>query len=443
MARFLIVVGLPKAGTTFLYAQCAQRPDVFAMPLGNKEVDYFRRGRDLAEYQGLFAPGEDLVRVDASPLYIDDLERALANMRHALSGHEVRVVVCLRDPLERAYSHYLHDVAQNQKIVGHADYGFWSPTVMAKYLFPLAPRVARLQEVFGAENVFGFAFGADLCGFETMLREFAGLEDTWSLDLSSNPAPGFTSPQSYYNAEQDMEIPVEGALYRLPAGHLLVMNRQFSLYRQQIHRPLAEQIVLRQATITRSFDTGMLEQATRARIYGDMAEAAQRLGLDIAFDSGPRRLQSQPSDGLPPQILNQLKPVITLDAAVRKMFATGVQSTSRTIVDMPSAGPSLARDMAWMSLAQARDAAAKQSAHDLQRRVVHRFGPIPHYIESLMAWEVARGRYDRALTLFDGHGGAAALLWPMDLVHFLRSRGIELPPDVAAQFQRAGVRVAA
>lgn len=440
--RFLIVVGLPKSGTTFLYAQAAKRPDVFAMPVGAKEVDYFRRGGDLDAYLGLFQGGAEAgkVYVDCSPLYIDDLDNALGNMRQALDGHDVRIVVCLRDPLQRAFSHYLHDVATNQTIVGHGDFGFWSPTVMAKYLFPLATRVAKLQDAFGAENVHGFAFGSDLSPFQDMLREFAGLDAEWGLDLSSNPAPGFTSPQSYYNADADIEVPINGTLYRLPAGHFLVMNRQFSLYRKHMHRPLAERLVMRQSSLTRQFDTGMLSDATRARIYDDTAAAAKALGLGMDLDPSAKVFHSTPSSGLPPHILDQLQPVCQLEDAVQLMFSTGTQRANRNIVEMPSAGPSLSRDMARIALSTQRDPAETEPVNFILQHVVETYGPIPHYIESIMRWDVARGNYDSALARFDAYGGAGALLYPIDLANFLRARNITLSDEVEAKFREAGVR---
>lgn len=448
--KFLIVVGLPKSGTTFLYAETAKRADRFVMPVAAKEVDYFRRGRDLDQYLSLFeggagdgdGTGGDRVYMDASPLYIDDLDTSLDNMAHALAGQDVRIVVCFRDPLERAYSHYLHDVAQNQKITGHGDYSFWSPTVMAKYLFPLAPRVQALVDRFGTDRVHGFAFGTDMSGFEQMLRDFAGLEPDWSLNLRDNPAPGFTSPQCLYNAEADTEVAIRGHLYALRAGHMLVLNRQFSLHRPDMHRPLAEQIMMRQASLTRSLDTGMLADGTRARIYDDSRRAAALTGLDLPLDDGPRLMQSRISEDVPDWILKRLKPICTLDSAVEQMFATGTQRSMKTIAQMPGAGVSLARDMARINLAHHRDPDETTSVRDLQRHIVHTHGPIPYYIEGLMNYEVARGNYDAALGLFESYGGAGALLWPIDLAHFLLLRQITLPDEVAARFRASGIRVA-
>lgn len=445
--KVLIVAGLPKSGTTFLYAQAARRPDAFALPRGAKEVDYFRRGRDPDAYRALFdGEGRDgRVLFDASPLYIDDIEGSLANMRTALAGWEVRVIVCLRDPLERAFSHYLHDAAQHQKLFGHGDFGFWSPTVMARYLFPVAPRVARLQEVFGKAQVAGFAFGANPGETETVLRDFANLGPDWRLDFSENPAPGFTAPQSLYNADAETEVPLQGRIHRLPPGHLLVINRQFSLYRDRIDRAVAERIVLRQATLTRRLDTGMLRPGTRARLCDDMARAAAMLGLDMPLSPDPRVYHARPSEDLPAHILDRLTPLCAPDAAIAALYDHPARRSTDAVTAMPFAGASLPREMARLTRAWEGGPDLPPdmpSVQEIQRRILRDHGPVPLVIESLMTWEVLHGRHDVALALFDAWGGADRLLWPMDLAHVLKARGVVLPPEVADRFRAAGIRTA-
>src|SRR5690606_32504988 len=137
-------------------------------------------------------------------------------------------------------------------------------------------------------------FGSDLTAFQDRLRDFAGLDDAWRLDLGHNPAPGFTSPQVWYNHDSDSEIPLKGARYLLPKGQLLVVNRQFSILRKRIHAPLAEQLVMRQSSLTRQFDTGMLEERTRDRLYDDMAEAARLMDLPLPLDRSARILHAKP-----------------------------------------------------------------------------------------------------------------------------------------------------
>jgi len=439
--RFLIIFGLPKSGTTFLFNECSKRPDIFAMPRHTKEVDYFRRGKDRDSYLALFENSDNKTVVDSSPLYIDDIVLSASNIKYALAQDSVRIVVCLRDPLERAYSHYLHDVAQHQKILGHADYSFSSPSVFAKYIFPIAPRIRFLLDKFGADNVYSFAFGNAAENLEHLLRDYSGLESDWRLDITDNPAPGFTSPIVYYNARHDMEVSIGGALHLLPKGQLLVVNRQYSILRADIHPQLAEHIVMRQSSITRHFDTGSLGAQARDLLYDDMAEAANLLGMEMQLDRSPRVLQSKPSESVPRHIAAKLPQIGTLDETVVKLMNFELQPTCKSILAMPHVDISLAREMARLQLAAARDQSEKSTCHSLQLGIVDAFGPIPLYMEALLKHSVAHERYDEALLLFDAYGGPRRLLWPMDLAHFLASRQITLPAHVAERFQQAGIRI--
>lgn len=113
----LFIVGAAKAGTTSLYEYLRGHPDVFFPSI--KEPHFFtevrpapehryaqrrfvtRREEYLALYEG--AKGKAL-RGDASPSY---LWCPAAPARIAQVSPEARIVVLLRDPIERAYSHYL------------------------------------------------------------------------------------------------------------------------------------------------------------------------------------------------------------------------------------------------------------------------------------------------------------------------------------------------
>jgi len=113
----LFIVGAAKAGTTSLYAYLRGHPDVFFPPI--KEPHYFADVRPAPEhryaqrrfitrredYLALFTQaGGAKLRGDASPSY---LWAENAPARIAEVAPEARIVVILRDPVERAYSHYL------------------------------------------------------------------------------------------------------------------------------------------------------------------------------------------------------------------------------------------------------------------------------------------------------------------------------------------------
>lgn len=125
-----LLVGAAKSGTTALFRWLQQHPDVFMPRL--KQPHYFAgltptfRGpgdqalnRDLvtdeATYRRLFAPGTGhRARGEASPFYLFYAERAAPRIRAFFP--EMRLVVLLRDPVERAYSGYLHLVRDGREV---------------------------------------------------------------------------------------------------------------------------------------------------------------------------------------------------------------------------------------------------------------------------------------------------------------------------------------
>ena len=116
-----IIIGAAKAGTTALYWYLAEHPQIFMSPL--KETNYFAYGLDgkgrplygnpavhrypvksLSEYEELFAEAGNAAAVgEASPIYLECPEAA-GRIRESLP--RARIVCCLRNPVDRAYSDY-------------------------------------------------------------------------------------------------------------------------------------------------------------------------------------------------------------------------------------------------------------------------------------------------------------------------------------------------
>jgi hypothetical protein len=118
-----LVIGAAKAGTTSLYDYLRQHPEVFVptvkeprffaydgrpLPAGGPGRDWIHDATvtDLASYEALFdEAGGAKARGEASPLY---LYSAHAATRIAARVPGARLVAILRDPADRAFSHYLH-----------------------------------------------------------------------------------------------------------------------------------------------------------------------------------------------------------------------------------------------------------------------------------------------------------------------------------------------
>ena len=105
-----VIVGAQKAGTTQLYAYMVKHPRCFGA--AEKEVDYFSKHphRSVAWYRSRFPWRRRVWRkqaqvLEASPSYLPT-PSALRRMQKVLPN--ARVVVILRDPVSRAFSHYQH-----------------------------------------------------------------------------------------------------------------------------------------------------------------------------------------------------------------------------------------------------------------------------------------------------------------------------------------------
>jgi hypothetical protein len=107
----LFLVGAQKAGTTSLYRYLGQHPDIYTSP--EKEPRFFDRldHDDVTEeaYLALFEGAEDhAVRAEGSTFYLYD--PAVPDLIHERVP-DARILVSLRDPMQRAYSHYWRQVA--------------------------------------------------------------------------------------------------------------------------------------------------------------------------------------------------------------------------------------------------------------------------------------------------------------------------------------------
>jgi Sulfotransferase domain len=115
------IVGAANSGTTSLYTCLNQHPQVFLPAL--KEPHYFAHVRPSYEqrymrtyvtgesaYLRLFHRGAGYPAIgEASPSYLFDVEAA-ARIRRVLS--HAKIIMLLRDPVERAHSHYLMDLRE-------------------------------------------------------------------------------------------------------------------------------------------------------------------------------------------------------------------------------------------------------------------------------------------------------------------------------------------
>lgn len=105
-----LIIGAPKAGTSALYVLLGDHPQVFISE--KKELDFFTLEHERGEawYRSQFAAGPAATaRGEATPHYLASppaIRRAWAMVPGA------RLIALLRDPVDRAYSHYWMQMAK-------------------------------------------------------------------------------------------------------------------------------------------------------------------------------------------------------------------------------------------------------------------------------------------------------------------------------------------
>ena len=120
----LLIVGAAKSGTTSLHEYLKQHPDIFMSThkephfLINNEIGNKRIHRGIIEeidYKKLFITKEEYIyKGESSVMYLMFPEITIPNIKKYL-GDETRIIIMLRNPIERAYSGYLHNIRYNSR----------------------------------------------------------------------------------------------------------------------------------------------------------------------------------------------------------------------------------------------------------------------------------------------------------------------------------------
>ena len=175
------LLGAPKAGTTALHAALARHPELYLSPV--KEPKYFlcegrrpsrsrQRGPGDAHsagewiwrrsrYEALFdaAPAGSL-RGESTPFYLYDLG---AQRRIAAAVPGAKLIAVLRDPVERAYSNWMHLWSDGLEPIGDFAAAWaaedrrvaagWAPFWHYRRLGRYGEQLAHLYSLFPADRI--------------------------------------------------------------------------------------------------------------------------------------------------------------------------------------------------------------------------------------------------------------------------------------------------
>jgi hypothetical protein len=209
-------VGAAKAGTTSLYRYLAEHPDVYMSPM--KEPHFFSRidpapqlssffphVTDRDEYLALFsAAGGATIRGEASTSYLSSEEALVAIKR---VSPDAKIIVMLRNPISRAYSHYWNDVregierrsfdaAVDEELAGPP--GRWGVSSIYVDCGFYAERIARYLATFRGNvlALFFEEFIADPSGHLEQTLRFLGVDPRLAPRDGYEPQNVFALPRN-------------------------------------------------------------------------------------------------------------------------------------------------------------------------------------------------------------------------------------------------------
>lgn len=238
------IVGAASSGTTSLYTYLKQHPEVFLPAL--KEPHYFAQLRPSYEqrylftyvtaekdYLALFSKAAAYKAIgEASPSYLWCPE-APARIYRAVPG--AKIIILLRDPVERAYSHYLMNLREGlqrrpffealQEDWNRPQKG-WGVSQLYVELGLYAEQVRRYLATFGPEQVRIVLFDELRRGAENRNAALAGVLRFIGVD------PGYIDRIDMSYAENSFGVArwpwaqrIAGSNWARRAGQLLVPKR--------------------------------------------------------------------------------------------------------------------------------------------------------------------------------------------------------------------------
>jgi len=235
------LVGAAKAGTTSIYTYLSRHPKVFFPKV--KEPHFFTQVRAAPELQFLIeavgkrsaylrlyggAAGHSVIG-DASPSYLWHPE---VPQRIRAEVPEAKIAIILRDPVERAYSHYLMDYregAQNmpfyEALVDDMQRPAkgWGVSYLYYELGLYAEQVQRYLEAFRPERVKVLMFEDFRRDSRAVLRE---LGDFLGLDPGPFAAIDATRKYNSYAAPRNQYLRrLAGAKFSRVLGQVLIPRR--------------------------------------------------------------------------------------------------------------------------------------------------------------------------------------------------------------------------
>ncbi|HEU4354058.1 MAG TPA: sulfotransferase [Actinomycetota bacterium] len=267
-------IGVPRAGTTWLHTLLSAHPAVY-LPTKRKEIRFFDRHfeQGSAWYESFFCSPEEADRYSAigeiSPQYFYCAE---CPGRIAAALPEVRLLVMLRHPVDRAYSNYGFVVQRRNYRESFERFLETRPNAVEMGFY--GTHLAEYLRTFGQDRILALVFERAVKGGADVRRTLGGF-------LGVAPE-GFPGEVGKVNAST---VPKHGRLANLAVktGRTLRRNHLESVV--DIGARLGGRRLIGTGTALPKLDPERKRELSR-RYEGDFDEVERLMGLDLSVWRG-------------------------------------------------------------------------------------------------------------------------------------------------------------
>ena len=216
-----LIIGAQKAGTTSMHQVLTQHRSIWMPPI--KELHYFDRESSCDEHFALdsylahYADAPvDAICGEATPCYL--FHPDAARRIHTVLGDDIKLIITLRNPARRAYSHYLMNVRKGYETLGfeealqaESDRIHQSERWRMRYSYIARgfyhEQLQRYLQHFKRSNLRIYIFEQDIIGdwpgVWSDLCQFLDLQSSPHIPLvQSNPARKIRSPLVHWAMKQ-------------------------------------------------------------------------------------------------------------------------------------------------------------------------------------------------------------------------------------------------
>lgn len=302
MPRNLIIPGVAKAATTWFHFELDRQTGWCATR--EKETRFFRRPESLGDREAFLAEfdrPDEAVLVDANPQYLL-MHASVFDRIEQVLGRGIHMLFCLRDPVHRGFSHYLHDLKSRLAVFDGTEIsrdnsgGLFEAELLARYFRPMAPAIETALSRLDTDPLV-FNFERDFDRLDVVAERLAAALDAPRPDLTTTVRhnPGGWMPNYLYHPNRTQELHQDGHRYIIPPRTLVLRNMLESRVWTDVPPGVGNRALASAASWTAWLEEADVDRLFDTYCAADLERTCSLLGVEAAEVRNPAPVNAMPA----------------------------------------------------------------------------------------------------------------------------------------------------